>query len=105
MPPSPRTPKQPGPQALLLRAGRLQAGLTQADAAEALGVHYQTLAHWERGRQMLTKPDTVARVAALYNLDADMIHIAAGQLAPDLVAYLCQSPRLVRRLRQSMPTS
>lgn len=98
-----RTPDTPGPQALMLRAGRGQAGISQQDAADAIGVHVQTLAHWERGRQKVTNAATIARVADVLGLDADMLHIAAGQLPPDILAWLCRSPRLVRKLRQSMP--
>ena len=33
-----------------LRAERIRRGLTQADVAEALGVHRQTVNRWERGK-------------------------------------------------------
>ena len=51
---------------MTLRALRVNAGLTQEEAAKRLGISEETLANWERGR---TFPDVrgVQRIESLYN--------------------------------------
>lgn len=98
--PTRKTPSQPGPLALMLRAGRLQSGLTQGQAAEALGVSRYTVNHWERGRSQPQSAASIARLAALYHLDADALYIAAGIIPPDLRAWIEANPPLLRQLRQ-----
>ena len=58
--------------AITLKAARVNAGLTQKEAANALGISKGTLASYEMYR---TKPDIEKskRIAALYNLTVDDI--------------------------------
>lgn len=55
-----------------LKAARVNAGLTQKEAAHALGISKSTLANYEKYR---TKPDIEksVRIAALYRLTVDDI--------------------------------
>lgn len=55
-----------------LAAARRVAGLTQAEAASALGVSRANLAMWERGYHDVTYAHLV-RLARLYRLDAAAI--------------------------------
>lgn len=58
--------------AITLKAARVNAGLTQKEAASALGISKGTLASYEMYR---TKPDIEKSkmIAALYNLTVDDI--------------------------------
>lgn len=58
--------------AISLKAARVNAGLTQIEAASALNISKTTLASYEMYR---TKPDieTAKRIAELYNVGIDDI--------------------------------
>lgn len=58
--------------AISLKAARINAGLTQVQAAKALGVNKHTLANYEAYR---TSPDmaTGNKIAELYGLTVDAI--------------------------------
>lgn len=58
--------------ALHLKAARVNAGLTQKEAAEKLNISKGTLVNYEKYR---TKPDIEMskRIAALYNVSVDDI--------------------------------
>lgn len=102
MPTKPRTPAQVNPRALVLRGGRMRAGLSQSQVARAIGVHVATIGHWERGRQPVTNPDTIAKLGNLYGIPPDVIATAGGELMPDMIAYLADHPHLVYAIRQQM---
>ena len=50
-----------------LKAARVAAGLTQADAAGILGVSYQTISSYERGVNRIDS-DTLLKLCAAYGL-------------------------------------
>ncbi len=64
----------------LLAALRKEAGMTQAQAAQALGVSPQAVSKWERG---LGSPDValLPKLGALYR--ADLNRLLEGDLAPN----------------------
>ena len=39
---------------MTLKAARVNAGMTQEDLAEAIGVHRQTVAKWEENPQLMS---------------------------------------------------
>lgn len=61
---------------LTLKAARINAGLTQKEAAKALGVTDITLHNWEKGNRI---PNTknVIKIMKLYNIESfnDLIFI------------------------------
>jgi transcriptional regulator with XRE-family HTH domain len=65
----------------VLRAARLSAHLTQAQLAEAIGVHEASLARWEDG----VDPLTAVAYPILMRIEAKLV---AAQADPDLVPDL-----------------
>ena len=59
---------------LTLKAARINAGLTQIDVAEKIGVNIATISSWETGK---TKPslNNYFRLCTLYNCTEDSISI------------------------------
>ena len=59
-----------------LRAARVNAGLTQEQAADKIGIARQTLVNYETGK---TFPDikTLRRIADVYGIDKDRISFFA----------------------------
>lgn len=55
-----------------LRAARVDAGLTQMQAAKAFDVHYQTLAKWEKDNSRMPY-DMIAKIPFVYNTSPDDI--------------------------------
>lgn len=62
-------------QRITLRAARVNANLSQREAAKALGINVTTLQNYESGK---TIPDwrTVKRIEEIYNFPADFIIFA-----------------------------
>lgn len=58
--------------AISLKAARVNAGLTQAAAAQSLGISKNTLANYERYKNM-PSVDRAKRISVLYNLPMDEI--------------------------------
>ena len=58
-----------------LAAARVNAGLTQREAAEKVGVSHVTLLNWEHGK---TRPDiaTARRLAELYEIPLDNLYLS-----------------------------
>ena len=59
-----------------LKAARVNAGLTQEQAADRIGIARQTLVNYETGK---TSPDikTLRRIADVYGIDKDRISFFA----------------------------
>ncbi|WP_424685105.1 helix-turn-helix transcriptional regulator [Enterococcus sp.] len=55
-----------------LAAARILAGLTQQEAAEMFGVHYQTLAKWEKDAGSM-KFSAVSKIPEIYSVTVDSI--------------------------------
>ena len=53
--------------AITMKAARVNANLTQKEAAKALNIHKNTLLNYERGRS-IPKVDMARKMAALYGL-------------------------------------
>ena len=60
------------PMAITLKAARVNAGLTQKDAAKKLKISKGTLASYEMYRT-IPNVDTAQKIAALYGLEVDGI--------------------------------
>ena len=77
-----------------IRNARLNAGLTQEQAAEALCVSRQTISNWENGK---TYPDivSVVKMSDLYNISLDCL-LKEGQKVSDYVDYLDESTNTVK---------
>lgn len=58
--------------AISMKAARVNAKLTQAEAAEALGINKNTLMGYEAGR-VIPKVDIAKKMAKLYGLSVDDI--------------------------------
>lgn len=61
---------------LTLEALRVNAGMTQQDVADKLGVSRQTVMKWENG-QVEPKELVIYALAKLYDVDIDYIRIPA----------------------------
>lgn len=55
-----------------LRAARTDAGLSQQQAAALFGVHYQTLAKWEKDNSRMPY-EMIAKIPDVYGTRADEI--------------------------------
>lgn len=61
----------------ILRARREEQGLEQGDVARRLGVTQQTVSKWETG-VTIPRAARIAALASLLDLDAALLHRAAG---------------------------
>lgn len=59
---------------LSLEALRVNAGMTQQDVADRLGVSRQTVIKWESG-DVVMKELVIYALAKLYNVDIDTIRV------------------------------
>lgn len=59
-------------QQITLKAARVNAGLTQSEAAKAIGVSISTLKNWEKGSTYPKQPH-IMKICSLYNLQYDNI--------------------------------
>lgn len=77
-----------------IKDARLSAGLTQENAAEALGVSRQTISNWENGK---TYPDivSVVKMSDLYNISLDRL-LKEEKAVSDYVEYLDESANTVK---------
>ncbi len=57
---------------MTLKAARVNAGLTQKEAAAALGISNKTLCNWENGISF-PKADKVEKICSLYGVSYDNI--------------------------------
>ena len=64
-----------------LKAARISAGLTQADAAAILGVSYQTISSYERGVNRIDS-DALLKLCAAYGLTVSELMGEVAQKAP-----------------------
>ena len=88
----------------LVKNARNQAGLTQEQAAEALGVSRQTVSNWETGKSY---PDIVSviRMSDLYNVSLDHLLKEETSMKQSYKAYLEESTNTVKSRRtQSITT-
>lgn len=79
-----------------IKTARIQSGLTQEQAAEALGVSRQTISNWENEK---TYPDivSVVKMSDLYHVSLD--HLLKGD-KPDYLDYLSESTDTVQSRRK-----
>ncbi len=88
----------------LIRNARNQSGLTQEQAAEALGVSRQTISNWETGKSY---PDIVSviRMSDLYDVSLDHLLKEETSMKQSYKAYLEESTNTVKSRRtQSIAT-
>lgn len=57
---------------LSLKAARVNAGMSQAEAAEKLGVAVSTLRNWEAGKTYPTMP-RIDKICEVYGVDFDIL--------------------------------
>ena len=78
-----------------LKSARKEAGLTQEQAAEELGVTRQTISNWENGR---TWPDiaSVVRMSERYSVSLDRLLKGESGTVSRYVAYLEESTGVVK---------
>lgn len=81
-----------------IKQARLQAGLTQEQAAAALGVSRQTISNWETGK---TYPDiiSVVKMSDLYAVSLDQL-LKGEAPADGYLDYLAQSTDAVQSRRR-----
>jgi DNA-binding XRE family transcriptional regulator len=65
---------------ITLEAARVNAGLTQKEAADALGVSNHTVMSWEKGKS-LPKVDQIDKICELYRIPYDNIIFLPSQSA------------------------
>ena len=59
-----------------LKAARVNAGYSQKEAANILGISNKTLCSWENGKTFPDQP-MIEKICALYGISYDMIDFAA----------------------------
>lgn len=59
---------------ITLEAARVNANLTQAEAAEKIGVSRQTIINWEKGKIMPRIPEMKV-ISIVYNIPQDNIFL------------------------------
>lgn len=62
------------PIQISLAAARVNAGLTQAEVAEKMGLSKQTIVNWENGR-VIPKPAQMEMLGRIYNMPLDFIFL------------------------------
>ena len=62
------------PIQISLAAARVNAGLTQAEVAEKMGLSKQTIVNWENGR-VVPKPAQMEMLGRIYNMPLDFIFL------------------------------
>jgi len=65
---------------ITLKAARINAGLTQKEAAKRLGVSNKTLGSWENGVS-IPKANKIDEICALYEASYDMLIFFANKNA------------------------
>ncbi len=78
-----------------IREARTEAGFTQEQAAEALGVSRQTVSHWENGRSY---PDIVSviRMSDLYSISLDHLLKERSSMKQTYMDFLEESTSTVK---------
>lgn len=84
----------------LMREGRAQTGQSLRSAAASLGVDASYLSRIESGEKS-PSPDLQRRASGHYDLDPDLILLAAGQVPPDIVRIFQDDPGLLARVRRN----
>ena len=85
--------------ASLLRELRRREGHTLRSAASELGVAPSQLSRMERGERPVGE-HTAQRLSEYYDIPAEIIILANGQVPPDVVAILRDHPDEILRLRE-----
>ncbi len=84
--------------ASLLRDLRRRQGHTLRSAAAELGVAPSQLSRMERGERAVGEAAAL-RLSEYYDVPAEVISLAQGQLPPDIVSILREHPEELERLR------
>jgi len=71
-----------------LRQLRKQAGLSQAELADKVGVNFTYLSKIESGAKSAPSEKVILRLAKLLNTDRDELMTLAGRLPSDIVEML-----------------
>ena len=66
-----------------IRVARRRARLSQTQAAEAIGVHRGTFAHWERGGGHLPNAHNVIQLAKILQVGHDWLMTGRGSMEPE----------------------
>ena len=59
---------------ITLKAARVNASLSQIEAAEKIGVAASTLRNWEAGKTFPTKPK-IDKICEVYGIDFDVLFL------------------------------
>ncbi len=86
-------------QSYLIKMGRLKKGWTLTAFATQMGLSWSYLSDVERGKRILTNPETIAKAAALLELDPDEFYYTVNRVPPDIVAWLSVNHRITKNLR------
>ena len=85
--------------ASLLRDLRRRQGHTLRSAASELGLAPSQLSRIERGERPVGE-DTAQRLSDYYQIPAEVINIAQGQIPADVIEILRSHPDEISRLRE-----
>lgn len=88
-----------GSAASLLRDLRRQEGRTLRSAASELGIAPSQLSRMERGERPIGE-QIAQRLSEYYDVSAEVISLAQGQVPPDVVSILRAHPDEIFRLRE-----
>ena len=88
--------------ASLLRELRERQGQTLRSAASDIGVAASQLSRMERGERAIGEA-TAKRLSNYYDVPAEIISLAQGDVPADIVAILKRHPEEITRLRQKYP--
>lgn len=57
---------------ITMKAARVNSGYTQQEAAKLFGVHYQTLAAWEKDNSFMPA-NAIEKIPSVYHIPKDLI--------------------------------
>lgn len=90
--------------ARLLRQIRAQRGVSVREVARKVGVDPSYVSRVERGEKQAS-PAFRQRLAEHYDLPADDLELAAGEVPTDIAAILREHPEVLRELRERFAAS
>lgn len=86
----------------VLRAARQDAGMSRAELARQANVTPAYIGNIERGREVPTNPETIAKLATALDVDPDRIYAAIGRVPADLAEWLSGDIDAIKATRRAM---
>lgn len=83
----------------IIRTRRTELGISQRSMARTLGISHPYLAQVEQGKNGIKDPARIQLIADTLRLDVDTLHLARGDVPPDILQILLERPQLIQAVR------